>query len=140
LHGKHQTWWNSGEKLKECIYDNDKLNGKYKTWHRNGINELDFTFKNDNRDGEYRHWHNNGKKIKWMYYINGYCRWDILTMTTAWYIFYRLISKRKNKQRKKTIEKIRPHISNIEGERGIYFLIMEYLSKEEQSSIIKTLL
>ena len=68
------SWWPNGNILLEYskLHSNgySKLEGKHNAWYENGNKDFEGSFKDDNMDGICRWWYENGKIKKWANFIN----------------------------------------------------------------------
>ena len=69
LHGTTTTWYDTGVKASEQVFEKDVPNGSYKEWHENGNIKLEATFVDGAMDGMVKIYHENGT-IKTEYIMN----------------------------------------------------------------------
>lgn len=71
VNGKYISFYDNGQKERECKFINGQYNGKYIKWYIDGKKQLECTFNNGQLDGAYISWYNNGKLHQKYNYING---------------------------------------------------------------------
>ncbi len=61
---KHVEWYDNGNKKKEVVIKNGKINGIAEGWHENGNKRFEENYKDGKKDGLQVHWYENGQKME----------------------------------------------------------------------------
>jgi hypothetical protein len=69
-HGTYKSYFENGQKSKDCKYEKDKLHGEHKEYHVNGALKLQTHYKEGIQYGETKSFYNNGNKYREFNLIN----------------------------------------------------------------------
>ncbi len=70
-HGRFTSWYNTGQKKLEGIFEHEAKAGEFTWWHPNTQKAVQGAFKDNERHGVWSWWHENGQKAIHGQYDNG---------------------------------------------------------------------
>ena len=81
LHGPYEEWWPNGNPYVFCFYKNGFLEDEYRIWRENGQIKCKYQMKDGMIKGKYEKWFSNQIKKIECNYVNDvlhgeYCEWD----------------------------------------------------------------
>ncbi len=71
LHGVSRSWYASGKRMQERLYQNGRKEGIHQGWWPNGKMKFQYEFKNDEYEGSVKEWYENGVPYKHFTYSSG---------------------------------------------------------------------
>ena len=70
-HGTYKSYFENGQKSKDCKYEKDKLHGEHKEYHVNGALKLQTHYKEGIQYGETKSFYNNANIYREVNFVNG---------------------------------------------------------------------